>query len=705
MGNLVSTNVILDINTGRSRGCGFVDYTSYQSRENAIERLHNSLIHEQKIRVSRSEGKCTLYVGNLPPMSMPIPITLDESSTIQEKLEQLSSIPIKRIRKRKGYNYGFVEYDNHRQAQAALISLRNAKWNEYELRVEIACTDLQDNTEINGVNHNNKENIPTTSTINIDTDIADRDISPQSSASLKYIPNPFISNDDDNDNDQPQPTQFKRDQNEKRRTLYIKNLDKSTNDEEFKCMFEAYGKLTRCLIIRDVPLRKLNYGFIQYESISAAHEAYQKVHGRLLNGIPLHIEFSKSLPGERKKRLINTRNKYSSMICLSPNDERVQDLHILSQQKKYPNSRRNSSMRSRSRTRSMRSRSRSPSQSRARSSSSASSASSSSSSSCSASTSPSRARSRSQSRARSPSNHRQRSRSKSISVSRSRHGRKKRDKHHGSRSSSSTSSSSSASSLSSSSLHGDGRRGNNRISNNHNRMKSSHNHRNDDDKKYDKKKYSSLAMCVNLPNEYDLKRMSHLIGYDPNKQGYILFSVNQTSSSLSKLQNVLDKKNVHLRNYGDHKHNGHSHSKTRDRDRHRDRDRNRDRDRERRRNRDRNKRRERRDKYRSRSRSRSRSKRTRRRRRRRREDETRNRRGRGDKRRSDKERTDRDRYRSRTRSQESKHRSDINTNSENVGVDLDDNDENDKIIEKDKVEINKVSEVSEEGPNEEIVNF
>ena len=116
--------------------------------------------------------------------------------------------------------------------------------------------------------------------------------------------------------------QLRRDENEKRRTLYIKNLDKSTTDEDFRRIFEKYGKLSRCLIIRDVPLRRLNYGFIQYENVNAANEAYHKVHGQRLNGILLHIEFSKSFL-RKEERLISTLCR-KTPLCLSPDDERNQ---------------------------------------------------------------------------------------------------------------------------------------------------------------------------------------------------------------------------------------------------------------------------------------------------------------------------------------------------------------------------------------------
>ena len=227
IGSLVSANIILNPDNGESRGYGFVDFATDRERERARKELHNVSFMGTKIRVSRSSNKCTLYVGNLPQF-MEDRDNAENYEEIKSKLEQISCIPIQRIRKRKGYNYGFVEYENHRQAQAALISLRNSSWDDCDLRVEIAENGLE----------NEREHHPKVASLH---------------------------------------KKNERGSMEKRKTLYIKNLSKSTSDFEFKSVFEKFGKLTRSLIIRDVPSRKLNYGFVQFESVEAAENAYDEV--------------------------------------------------------------------------------------------------------------------------------------------------------------------------------------------------------------------------------------------------------------------------------------------------------------------------------------------------------------------------------------------------------------------------------------------
>eukprot|EP01083_Nonionella_stella_P046714 125113_1 len=255
IGRLISVSVTLNPKDGSSRCCGFVDYVSSHSREKARRSLHGHNLSGSNIRVSRSGDARTLYVGNLPRSLQDMEDDHDNQviSIASNKLFELTGIAVQSFKKRKHYNYGFADYQNHRQAHAALMSLRNTRWNGHELRVEIATSDPQ-----------------------------------------KQQPQTDIHSHDS-----------KQLQDEKRTTLYVRNLNKSTTDLAFRNMFETYGELRRCLIIKDVPKRRLNYGFVQYESCEAADEAYHKCNGKVLDDIVLQIEFSRTLPGERKKRMLN----------------------------------------------------------------------------------------------------------------------------------------------------------------------------------------------------------------------------------------------------------------------------------------------------------------------------------------------------------------------------------------------------------------
>ncbi|XP_067831691.1 RNA-binding protein 4-like isoform X3 [Heptranchias perlo] len=69
--------------------------------------------------------------------------------------------------------------------------------------------------------------------------------------------------------------------------IFIGNLPRIATKEEIKELFEKYGKLTECDIIK-------NYGFVHMEDKEAADEAIKNLHHHKLHGLPINVEASKS---------------------------------------------------------------------------------------------------------------------------------------------------------------------------------------------------------------------------------------------------------------------------------------------------------------------------------------------------------------------------------------------------------------------------
>ncbi|XP_067877970.1 RNA-binding protein 4-like isoform X2 [Heterodontus francisci] len=69
--------------------------------------------------------------------------------------------------------------------------------------------------------------------------------------------------------------------------IFIGNLPRIATKEEIKELFEKYGKLTECDIIK-------NYGFVHMEDKEAADEAIRNLHHHKLHGLPINVEASKS---------------------------------------------------------------------------------------------------------------------------------------------------------------------------------------------------------------------------------------------------------------------------------------------------------------------------------------------------------------------------------------------------------------------------
>lgn len=69
--------------------------------------------------------------------------------------------------------------------------------------------------------------------------------------------------------------------------LFIGNLDESTKAAEIRTLFEKYGKIVECDVVK-------NYGFVHYSSENDAREAIANLNGFLINGNAIKVENAKS---------------------------------------------------------------------------------------------------------------------------------------------------------------------------------------------------------------------------------------------------------------------------------------------------------------------------------------------------------------------------------------------------------------------------
>jgi len=312
--DLVAVNVMIDPATGQSLGWGIVDYGSSSASEDARSRFHNTSLSGRRIEVSRSSGKRSLYIGNLP--------LSDTEETITRRVGALSAVPLRRCIKRNNHKYGFLEFDTHRHAQAALVALKNAVWESNEIRVEVAGDKESQSQNRRGgdrrPSNQQNEQRPSMASKGSDRRYSDhRQHSDYDDPRWSFNGN-FDGNHFHGDFNGLSGAAPKRQNNgdfngehhsdgERRRTLYLRALSTSTSDEELQSLFGRFGALTRCNVVRSNSSRRSNFGFVQFESVAAAESALDELNGVLLNGQPLEIEFSRSLPGERRRRLQHRR--------------------------------------------------------------------------------------------------------------------------------------------------------------------------------------------------------------------------------------------------------------------------------------------------------------------------------------------------------------------------------------------------------------
>nr|XP_005497534.1 uncharacterized protein LOC102072864 [Zonotrichia albicollis] len=69
--------------------------------------------------------------------------------------------------------------------------------------------------------------------------------------------------------------------------LFIGNLPREATEQEIRSLFEQYGKVLECDIIK-------NYGFVHIEDRTAAEDAIRNLHHHKLHGVCINVEASKN---------------------------------------------------------------------------------------------------------------------------------------------------------------------------------------------------------------------------------------------------------------------------------------------------------------------------------------------------------------------------------------------------------------------------
>ncbi|XP_034955348.1 RNA-binding protein 4B isoform X2 [Zootoca vivipara] len=69
--------------------------------------------------------------------------------------------------------------------------------------------------------------------------------------------------------------------------LFIGNLPREATEQEIRSLFEQYGRVLECDIIK-------NYGFVHIEDKTAAEDAIRNLHHYKLHGVCINVEASKN---------------------------------------------------------------------------------------------------------------------------------------------------------------------------------------------------------------------------------------------------------------------------------------------------------------------------------------------------------------------------------------------------------------------------
>jgi len=242
-GNILSCKVSLDAKTGQSRGYGFVHFATEQEAKEAIQRLNNCVVAGQVIHVYAFKTKQerqkelelnfqNVFVKNIPPSW--------NTDRLNQLFGQFGTIKRSTVRTKEGTGeskeYGFVEFESHEAAKAAVEKLNGYEVEEGRNLIVMRAQKKSERIELH---------------------------------KRGMLNNPVPKHEGEN--------------------LYVKNLDDSVTEDELRKLFEACGNVKNVKIMTDSSHRSRGFGFVSFNTQEEATKAVTELNCKFIGSKPLYV--------------------------------------------------------------------------------------------------------------------------------------------------------------------------------------------------------------------------------------------------------------------------------------------------------------------------------------------------------------------------------------------------------------------------------
>jgi len=243
-GNILSCKVATD-DQGQSKGYGYVHYETAEAAQDAIQKVNGMVVDEQEVFVGpfvRRQDRAgqsdwtNLYVKQFPE-------SWDDGKLMEFTTAYgiVSSVKVAREPDGKSKCFGFVNFVDHVSAEKCFNDL-NGKTIEdptgtFELYVNRAQKKLERSREIK--------------------------------TRMEALRNDRMS-------------KFQG------MNLYVKNLDDTVTDDEFRTLFASYGTITSARVMRDDQGSR-GFGFVCYSSPEEATRAVSELNNKMVHAKPIFV--------------------------------------------------------------------------------------------------------------------------------------------------------------------------------------------------------------------------------------------------------------------------------------------------------------------------------------------------------------------------------------------------------------------------------
>ncbi|KAG6814387.1 Protein phosphatase PP2A regulatory subunit B [Tricholoma furcatifolium] len=267
-GNVLSCKVATD-EQGRSKGYGFVHYETAEAADQAIKAVNGMLLNDKKVyvglHISRKERQSKLdeikaQFTNLYVKNLDVEVTQEEFENLFAKYGAVTSAVITVGDDGKSKGFGFVNFENHDDAQKAVDELNDSDFRGKKLFVSRAQKKSEREEELRKSYEQAKmEKMNKYQGVN----------------------------------------------------LYIKNLEDDVDDDKLRAEFEPFGTVTSSKVMRDEKGASKGFGFVCFSSPDEATKAVAEMNNKMIGSKPLYVSLAQRREVRRQQleSQINQRNQ------------------------------------------------------------------------------------------------------------------------------------------------------------------------------------------------------------------------------------------------------------------------------------------------------------------------------------------------------------------------------------------------------------
>ena len=264
-GNVLSCKVATD-EQGRSRGYGYVHYETAEAADTAIKAVNGMLLNDKKVYVGHHISRkvwhydlgcihsdmftkerqskleemrsqfTNLYVKNIDPET-----TETEFVELFETCGTVTSAVVQLDDEGRSKGFGFVNYETHDQAQAAVETLHDYEFKGRRLFVSRAQKKSEREDELRKTYEAAKQ---------------------EKMSKYQGV------------------------------NLYIKNLEDDIDDEKLRGEFEPFGTITSCKVMCDEKGTSKGFGFVCFSSPDEATKAVAEMNNKIIGTKPLYVSLA-----------------------------------------------------------------------------------------------------------------------------------------------------------------------------------------------------------------------------------------------------------------------------------------------------------------------------------------------------------------------------------------------------------------------------